>query len=306
MMMTSPSIKILGALVAATLLAACGGAVTPPGTAANVPQIRTGGTWTAPSAKAGALAYVTDGASSVSIYSYPQLKLVRQITGIEQPEGLCVDKAGDVWVADYGGQKMEEFAHGASKPKATLTLENEQNPFACSVDRKTGNLAVTAWRGGSGPGYLNIFKKAKGTATTLTDSSFVYMNFVAYDAKGNLFIDGTGPNNKFEYTELKSGATKFSSVSLKQVSSPGGVQFDGKNIAVGDATAAKIYATSGKNVEGTTTLTGAGGVNDFFIDGGSVICACSQTIEIYKYPAGGTATLSIPAPSGTASVVVSK
>ena len=252
----------------------------------------------------GPLAYVADGATSVSMYSYPQLKLVGQLTGIEQPEGLCVDSAGDVWVADYGGQKMEEFAHGASKPKATLKLENFQNPYACSVDRKTGNLAVTAWRGGTA-GYLNIFKKAKGTATILTDSSFGYMDYVAYDAKGNLFIDGVTANGKFEYTELKSGATKFTAVSLKHVSSAGGVQSDGKNVAVGDATAAKIYATSGNKIVGTTTLNGAGGVNDFFIDGGSVICACSQTIEIYKYPAGGAATLSIAA-SGAQSVVISK
>jgi NHL repeat len=303
MMMTSPLSKIIGALVAATLLSACGGTISPSGTVADIPN-RVREASMAANAK-GPLAYVS-GASLVSIYSYPHLKLVGQITGVVQPEGLCVDKAGDVWVADYGSQQMEEFAHGATKPKATLKLENYQSPHACSVDRKTGDLAVTAWRGGIGPGWLNIFKKAKGTATILTDSSFVYSDWVAYDSKGNLFIDGVTTNNKFEYAELKAGATKFTSVSLKHVSSPGGVQSDGNDIAVGDATAAKIYATSGKNVTRTTTLAAAGVAIDFFIDGGSVICACSQTIQIYKYPAGGTATLSIPAASGTAGVVVSK
>ncbi len=304
MMMTSPSIKILGALVAATLLSACGGAISPSGTAANIPQSRVPEASMISNAK-GSLAYVSDASSSVYIYSYPQLQSVGKLTGFAQPLGLCVDAAGDVWVADYGVQKMEEFAHGASKPKATLKLDDFQSPYACSVDRKTGDLAVAAWRGNVGPGYVSIFKKAKGTAKTLTDSAFFYMHGIAYDSKGNLFIDGQ-KGNKFVYAELPSGATKFTKISLTQhIKFPGGVQYDGKYIAVGDAEGAKIYETSGKNVAGTTTLTGAGTVNGFFIDGGSVICASGEAIQIYKYPAGGAATLSIAA-SGATSVVVSK
>jgi hypothetical protein len=296
MMMTLSS-KVLGALVAVAILSACGGAVSPSAPVANVPQAN---------AK-GALAYVSDGSSSVYVYSYPQLQPAGKLSGFGQPEGLCADAAGDVWVADYGAQKVEEFAHGAVKPKATLKLDDYQSPFACSVDRKTGDLAVTAWRGNTGPGYLNIFKKAAGKAKTLTDSAFWYMDAVAYDPKGNLFVDGSfGASNKFEFVELKSGAGKFTPISISQhIKFPGGVQYDGKYIVVGDAEAAKIYATSGKNVVRTTVLTGAGTVNGFFIDGGAVICADSATIAIYKYPAGGTATLSISA-SNSPSVVISQ
>lgn len=296
MMMTSPSNKILGALVAAAILSACGGAVSPTAPEPNVPQAN---------AK-GALAYVSDGMSSVDIYSYPQLQSAGKLTGFAQPEGLCADAAGDVWVADFGAQKMEEFAHGAVKAKATLKLDDYQSPFACSVDRKTGDLAVTAWRGNTGPGYLNIFKKAAGKAKTLTDSAFWYMDAVAYDPKGNLFVDGSfGNGNKFEFAELPSGASKFTKISISQhIKYPGGVQYDGKYIAVGDAEAAKIYATSGKNVVRTTALTAAGTVNGFFIDAGAVICADSATIAIYKYPAGGKMTLSVSA-SNSPSVVIS-
>lgn len=255
----------------------------------------------------GPLAYVSDGISTVYVYSFPQLQTVGKLTGFSQLEGLCVDNAGDVWVADYGGQKMEEFAHGASKPKSTLKLDDYQTPVACSVDRKTGDLAVTAWRGNTGPGYLNIFKKAAGKAKTLTDSAFFYMDGVAYDPKGNLFIDGSfGTSNKFEFAELKSGASKFTPISIAQhIKYPGGVQYDGKYITVGDAEAERIYATSGKNVVRTTALAGATVVNGFFIDGTAVICADEGMIQIYKYPAGGTASLSVDASNAT-SVVISK
>ena len=186
------------------ILSACGGAISPSGPPASLLPNRTREAMTA-NAKSGALAYVSDGSGSVYVYSYPQFQSVGTLTGFAQPEGLCVDAAGDVWVSDFGGQQMEEFAHGANKPKSTLKLDDYQSPFACSVDRKTGDLAVTAWRGNTGPGYISIFKKAKGKAKTLTDSAFLYVNQVAYDPKGNLFIDGTDAANKFAYAELASG-----------------------------------------------------------------------------------------------------
>ena len=303
MMMTSPSIKILGALVAATLLSACGGAISPSGTAANIPQSRVPEASMISNAK-GSLAYVSDASSSVYIYSYPQLQSVGKLTGFAQPLGLCVDAAGDVWVADYGVQKMEEFAHGASKPKATLKLDDFQSPYACSVDRKTGDLAVAAWRGNVGPGYVSIFKKAKGTAKTLTDSAFFYMDGIAYDSKGNLFIDGQKGNKSCtrSFHPVPRSSLKFRSRSTS--SSPEAFSTTAKNIAVGDAEGAKIYETSGKNVQEPPRSPVPAPSTDSSLTG-SVICASGEAIQIYKYPAGGAATLSIAA-SGATSVVVSK
>lgn len=243
----------------------------------------------------GALLYVSNGASSVYIYTYPALKATGKLTGFEQPEGLCVDKAGDVWVVDYGGDKLVEYAHGSHKSKATLKTPASHNPSACSIDPQSGDLAVTASYGGDGPGELYVYAKAKGTPKLYTDADFVYAMYPGYDNKGNLWLDGTNKGNKFVYAELPKGKTKFSSVKLnKTIVSPGNLQYAGKYMALGDLTAGKIYQTSDTKVKGTTSFSDTESISAYYIDGSSVVCADgSQNVEIYAYPAGGAPTATV-------------
>jgi hypothetical protein len=246
-------------------------------------------------AKSSPLLYVSDGSSGVSVYTYPALKSAGKLTGFEQPEGLCVDKAGDVWVVDFGGEQIVEYAHGATKPKATLKTPASHNPFACTVDPQTGDLAVTAWYGGSGPGYLYVFAKAKGTPKTYSDSAFHYALYPGYDDKGNLWLDGTASGSAFVYAELAKGKSAFTQVKLKQaIAYPGNVQYDGKYVALGDLSSGKIYRTMGAKVVGTTSFSDTSSIYAYYIDGSSVICADgTQTVEIYKYPAGGAPTATL-------------
>jgi hypothetical protein len=57
------------------------------------------------------------------------------------PEGLRSDNSGNVWVSDYGGKALYEYAHGGSTPIAKI-LQHAGYPNDCAVDPKTGNLAV--------------------------------------------------------------------------------------------------------------------------------------------------------------------
>ena len=70
----------------------------------------------------------------------------RQLSDSNSPYGECVDKAGDVFVADFGGNTgtpaILEYAHGGTKPIATLS-DPGYYPESCSIDPTTGNLAVT-------------------------------------------------------------------------------------------------------------------------------------------------------------------
>ncbi|MBV8149395.1 MAG: hypothetical protein JO092_09915 [Candidatus Eremiobacteraeota bacterium] len=229
------------------------------------------------------------------IYSYPALKAAGKLSGFQQPQGLCVDKAGDVWVVDYGGERVVEYAHGSHKSKAMLKTPVNHNPFACSVDPNTGDLAVTASYGGDGPGYLYVYAKAKGTPKTYTDADFAYASYPGYDDKGNIWLDGTNKANKFVYAELPKGTTKFTSVKLKKpITSPGNLQFIGKYTALGDPSAGKIYQTSGSKVVGTTSFSDTQSIYGYYIDGSSVVCADgSQYVEIYAYPAGGAPTATV-------------
>ncbi len=43
------------------------------------------------------------------IFSAAETELEGTITGFDQPEGMCADRAGNVWVAD--GNRLYEYSH---------------------------------------------------------------------------------------------------------------------------------------------------------------------------------------------------
>ena len=75
--------------------------------------------WMLPEAKRQDLLYVSDlEAQEVFIYAYRGKKLVGTLGGFFNPEGLCVDKKGDVWVTNdtsEGNHQVIEYAHGARR-----------------------------------------------------------------------------------------------------------------------------------------------------------------------------------------------
>jgi sugar lactone lactonase YvrE len=103
-----------------------------------------------PEAKSEDLLYVANTGSnssrdcgSVTIYTYPQGKLVGKLKGFNRPNGLCVDKAGDVFVANFSGETMVEYVHGDTKPIETLA--DDGTPNGCAIDPTTGQ-ATLVWR----------------------------------------------------------------------------------------------------------------------------------------------------------------
>ncbi|MGC1759763.1 MAG: hypothetical protein WA742_10440, partial [Candidatus Cybelea sp.] len=110
----------LSACGAIAILAACSGtsgtlapAASPAlGTrSAHFDQHR--GSWMSPEAKkAKALLYVTDGNDNDAyVYSYPKRKLVGTLTYLNDPNGMCVDAKGDVFITENYGQQIVEYAH---------------------------------------------------------------------------------------------------------------------------------------------------------------------------------------------------
>lgn len=271
----------------------------------------------APDAKKKELMYVSDPIDwEIAVYDYNSRKQVGMLsTGLDYPEGMCVDKSGNVWVANSGAYNMVEFPHGAKTPIATLD-DNSYEPVSCSINPTNGDLAVgniLYFREGI-EGNVTIFEGAAGTGTVYGVAAMYSYYFVGYDNNGNLFFDGTnaqpGANGQFEYAELPSGSGTAHSVTLTggSVSFPGNVQWDGKEIAVGDQSNAVIYQTSGSKIIGQTPLTGSSDVVQFFIKGKSVIGpdAGNDTAEFFHYPAGGEAYATINGLTQPTSVVISK
>jgi len=290
-----------GAAVA--LLAGCGGPQPfgAPGaigqTSANAAHAERGTSWMAPDAKKKDLLYISDeGADKVYVYSYPKGKLKGALAGFTAPRGECVDKTGDVFITNFYSHNIIEYAHGGTSPIATLS-DPGYAPIDCSVDPTTGNLAVTNYGStGTLSGDVAIYKHAKGSPKAYySDPDIFYMLSCGYDNASNLFVDGATSSGAFEFAELPSGGSSLQNIKLNQsIEYPGGVQWDGKHVAVGDTYANVIYqftisGKKGKKV-GSTSLSGASYIYQFWIQKPKVIGPNDgyPNVKLWDYPAGGS------------------
>jgi hypothetical protein len=254
------------------------------------------------------LLYVSD-VRTVTVYSYPQGAYVTTLKNFYIATGMCVDKKGDVYVVDTGFGKVFKYAHGSSKRLATFDTPTA-DPVGCSVDPTTGNLAVASQgRGSSQPPTVAIYKNAGGKPETYTNPSYYQFYFCGYDDRGNLFIDGLiGPaSGDVGLAELSKDGHKVVGLKLSQyISWPGGVQWDGKHVAVGDQNSPVIYqfavSHGGATRVGETRMgSGADNVKQFWIQGQTLIApntisghgGSGSKALLYDYPAGGKAVKEI-------------
>ncbi len=255
-----------------------------------------------PDAKSHDLLYVSNWISgAVTIYTYPGGALAGVLTGFTQPYGECVDRSGNVFIANFNASDIVEYPHGSPRPIATIADPGE-HPSSCAVNPKTGALAVNnSYASGNKPGSVAIYRYGGagswGTPTLYSDWRFAYMYFCGYDASGNLFVDGTTVKGYSFLAELPAGGKKLVKIQLDQkINIPGGVQSDGSDMTVGDSALnpAVIYrfTVSGDKgqVVGSTTLDGNAAVVQYWIDGAKIVGPQprSSTVTIWHYPAGGS------------------
>jgi hypothetical protein len=227
------------------------------------------------------LLYVSNFYSSDTlVFTYPGGKLVGTLTGVG--EIACASAtSGDWWAS--GNDEMLEYAHGGKTP--IKTLSGASGP--CAVDPTTGDLAVI-----NGDEII-VFPGGSGSGTPYcTGMGSAY--FDSYDDRGDLFLDGVISGDTFGLVELPKGGSTCENITLSQdIEFPGGIQWYGKYLAVGDQEAGVIYhfAIHGTNAKeiGTTELGGSSDVVQFSIQKPYVAGADAgnENVEMWKYPAGG-------------------
>jgi len=296
----STFVRVIGACLALAVLSACGGlqSQSPPLSLAAARD----------AAHSGDLLYVSDqNTVEVYVFTYPGGRRVGTLTGFRFPEGLCADTSGNVYVTDQGAGEVVEYAHGGTSP--IKTLKDSQYPIACAVDPATGNLAVA-----DESGDVSVYSNASGEPAVYK-TPFVPL-WCAYDDSGDLFADSSGAPH-IQIAKLPKGGSSFESVSYgkRNNGAPAGLQWVSGHLAVGSAgpyqrsCCARIYRfrVSGTDAKpsGRTFIHGA--MNDFFVEGGTVVTASGgHSIAFYAYPQGGRAQRVISDPGGNAySVVVS-
>jgi hypothetical protein len=239
--------------------------------------------------------------NEVYVYSYPHGKLVRVLSGFEFPAGICPDRSGNVWIANFSGTTLVEYAHGGDKPIATLNAPKGFSPQECAIDPTTGNLAVVGFYRASPSTPDTVFVYAGGAGTPIVHATpFADISFAAYDNKGNLFVDGVNNNTSppFVLAELQKRATHFKAISFGSSSPPsiypGPIRWDGKYLAVGSPYRGFVrYAIRNYTAiqQGTVQLSDVSSTFNAWIQGSTVaavnIVGSYPPVQVYNYPAGG-------------------
>jgi hypothetical protein len=303
-------LSAVGILVAVEVLPGCASAPSP-----VAPQVVSSAATTSD----GEFLYVSESSkNAVGIYSYPRLKRIGSLS-VKTPEGLCVNpRSGNVWVVSGPlTNEVSEFKRGGTKPIRVLQIGNSLTGYfldACAVNPINGDLAVVTTVSSSSPGGLFVFKHGTGTPKFYHDPEMFAYAFVGYDSTGDAFVDGTDTNDSGRLGELPAGAKQMEDVTPQglKLRFPGGVQYDGTDLAVGDERYGRIYRISGTTITGTTRLNDACLVRQFFIDTTSDVliapsaCKSKSQVLVYDYPAGGAAVKKLSGLISAYGVVISR
>jgi hypothetical protein len=144
------------------------------------------------------------------------------------------------------------------------------------------------------------------------------MDFCGYDSAGNFFANGLSANHRrYILEELPAGSSTFVALKVnKKIHPVGGIQWDGKHLAVGDPFIGTVYRF---RIEGhvarevgATPLNGTYTVDQFLITGKRIIDPSgyepsrSGWVNFYPYPTGGNAKRNLINFSAPYSVVISR
>lgn len=270
--------------------------------------------WISPDAKTEpALLYTSNFTENrVDVYTLTAPhRLVGQLTGQNSPYGECSDTSGHVYITEYAGFAIVEYAHAGKSPIKTLS-DPVGYPIGCSVDPKTGDLAVANFGGIASLGpSIAIYRHASGGAITYRPASQTSLWPPTYDDKGNLFVQGAFASG-YDLLELPSSGIPFKTISLPfTLGFAGGVFWDGKYVASIDtfyeanaiALVRRLIISHSRAVVANVTEytdTCFGSESQFIqpaIEGtkliaGNTVCvnAGSYRIDFWKYAAGGDPT----------------
>jgi hypothetical protein len=145
--------------------------------------------------------------------------------GFKQPYGVAIDGSGNVFVADWGNNAVNEIPFGCVNAGCVISLGSGFNgPEGVAVDG-SGNVFVSSW----GDNSVKEILAAGGYTTVQTlGSGFTNPFGVAVDASGNVFVADLGNNAVKEILAVGGYSTVLPLSS--GFSGPEGVAVDGKEI----------------------------------------------------------------------------
>jgi hypothetical protein len=283
--------------------------------------------WMAKGVKTRDLLYISNGNGTVSVYRYWQHTIAGVLTNFSQPLGECVDRSGNVFVADGKTDDIDEYAHGGSKT-INIISESPYEPYGCAVSPTNGSIAVANFNDGYRTrGSIAVYPEGSNQPAIYDGLDEDHFIGCAYDDRGDLFVasryyyDEYGLfDNDFYYLPKKS--TSLIAIKLpgpsrdwiwKDVTS---VAWDGKYWVVADGNTLYRFQINIKaQYIDSTALTASGYLGPVSLYrktpkspateavGGSTF-ASTASVDYWTYPAGGSPvgeiTKDLDAPYGVA------
>jgi len=229
--------------------------------------------------------------SGIAVLKDKTYKEVREITsGLDSPDGVWVDKHGNVYVANVSGPNVTEYKPGASSPSCTYST-GLFDPINVTTD-DVGNVYVADFNDLKNPGYIYKYAQCSNTISTSYSVSSGPEG-VAVDKSGDIFVsyDTTSFTGAFE--EFKGGSSTPTPLGATD-GSPGGLILDQSGNLIADDQKGSIDVIA-PPYSGATTL--VGGLSDPFH------CSLNQkenllfnanngsaNVTVYSYPSGTLVT----------------
>ena len=260
-------------MVAAVMLAGCGGSQPPIGAPAAMPQTSALATHAGRSflskrrkASCPCLYVANRNTSAVTVYPITatgNVKPLQEIrgprTGLSYPHDVAVDASGNIYVSNTGNWSVTVYRPGATgdaKPLETIKGPKTELafPIGVAIDSVNGDIYVSNNRLSSyGNGSVTIYPPgADGDVSPIgiiegSGTSLVFPNCLALDAAGNIYV-----NNRYNYiTYYPAGTTGDASPtrtiagSLTKLDLPTQVAVDSSQniyVANDDGNSATVYA----------------------------------------------------------------
>ena len=221
-------------------------------------------------------------------------------SGLNHPNGVAVDGAGNVYLADTGNNAIKKWTM-TSNTVTTLVASGLNGPAGVAVDA-AGNVYIAD----SGNSAIKKWNAANHVVATLAGSELNGPAGVAVDGMGNVYIADTGDNAIKKWTASSNAMTTLVASGLN---SPSGVAVDGAgNVYIADSSNNAIKKWTAANDSVTTLIDSAlNGPQGVAVDGsGNVYIADSGNNTVKKWMATDNTVTTLVASglSGAAGVAV--
>ncbi len=236
------------------------------------------------------------GYNEIQIYTFPSGKYIGTAPpppeGFSEPQGMCSDKAGDVFVANTENSTIDEYAGSGTFMQALS--DPGEFPVGCGVDPASGTLAVSNIISTSdNAGGISLYKNAAGKPQVLTDPNMFEVFFIAYyGSTGKLYYSGFDNSFGAAISSYANGTFKIFTVNGVTFSFPGTVAWANKtkSLAIGGQDTSIeptfYHVKANGNVTGSTVLACQSGYCDVpqaTVKGKYIVAGTG----VFAYPAGG-------------------